>query len=157
VLLGAALVIPQGLLNRLQGHPDPAAALFAARRKVVENTAMRAVMAEEHRLGYQPADVHRENLGYDIESAIPNSGRLRLLEVKGRVAGADTVTVSRNEIMAGRNQPDSYFLVVVEVIFDGEHAQGQSIHYIPMPFQSDPDFAATSVNYDWKDLLKTVR
>ena len=45
-----------------------------------------------------PIDREFEKLGYDIESAIPGTGRLRFIEVKGRVAGADTVTVTKNEI-----------------------------------------------------------
>jgi hypothetical protein len=43
---------------------------------------------------------------------------VRFLEVKGRVAGATTVTVTRNEMLAALNQPRRWFLVVVFV--DGE-------------------------------------
>jgi len=38
-------------------------------------------------------------MGYDIESKVEADGRLRFIEVKGRVAGALTVTVTRNEIL----------------------------------------------------------
>ena len=34
-----------------------------------------------------------EKLGYDIESRIPNTGKLRFIEVKGRSAAAATTTV----------------------------------------------------------------
>ena len=78
---------------------------------------MRAVMEKERELGYLPVDVHLDNLGWDIESAIPNSGRLRFIEAKGRIEGAETVTVSKNEILAGLNKPEDYFLAVGEVIF----------------------------------------
>jgi len=37
-------------------------------------------------------------LGYDIESRIPGSDKLRFIEVKGRVSDAVTITVTRNEI-----------------------------------------------------------
>jgi len=41
-------------------------------------------------LGFEPVDREMEKLGYDIESRIPNSGRLRFIEVKGRISGAAT-------------------------------------------------------------------
>ena len=40
-----------------------------------------------------------QNLGYDVESSIPGTGILRFIEVKGRVAGAKTVTITKNEIL----------------------------------------------------------
>lgn len=86
VVLGAALVIPAGLLAKLQGQPLPIPALFARQRKAVEEAAMQAVIEKKERsLGYLPVDVHRDNLGWDIESAILGSGRLRFIEVKGRI------------------------------------------------------------------------
>jgi hypothetical protein len=51
-------------------------------------------MEVEQRLGYQPRDVSDDNCGYDIESRVPAKGQLRFIEVKGRAAGADTVTVT---------------------------------------------------------------
>jgi len=49
----------------------------------------------ERSLGFEPTDREFEKLGYDIESRVARLGRLRFLEVKGRVAGADTVTVTK--------------------------------------------------------------
>ncbi len=153
LVLGAALVLPQGLIARVQGQPLPVPALFARQTKAVEEAAMRAVMEKETSLGYLPSDVHRDNLGWDIESAAAGSGRVRLIEVKGRVEGAETVTVTRNEIMAGLNKPESFILALVEVRFEGEQAVAAEPRYIPMPFHREPDFAATSVNYVIRDLL----
>ena len=48
-----------------------------------------------------PVDREFDRLGYDIESRIPGSGRLRFIEVKGRVSGAATLSVTRNEILSG--------------------------------------------------------
>ena len=80
------------------------------------------------------------------------SGKLRFLEVKGRIDGAETVTVSKNEILAGLNKPDDYFLAISEIVFSGEVASIKNLHYIRNPFRREPDFAATSVNYNWKEL-----
>jgi len=37
------------------------------------------------------------------------------VEVKGRVASAATVTVTRNEVLTALNKPDDFYLAVVEV------------------------------------------
>jgi hypothetical protein len=89
------------------------------------------------------------SLGYDIESRIPGTGRRRFIEVKGRVAGAETITVTKNEILYSLNKPDDYILAMVEFLNDGSHR----VHYLRRPFQREPDFGVTSVNYDFVELL----
>ena len=49
-------------------------------------------------------------MGYDIESRVPGEGKLRFIEVKGRAAGADTLTVTRNEILYSLNKPEDFIL-----------------------------------------------
>jgi len=155
IVIGGALVIPAGLIVRLQGQIlQPEAALFAHQRKAVEDAAMAAVMAKERELGNDPMDVSEQNLGWDIESRLPNEkGRLRFIEVKGRIQGVATVTITKNEILAALNKPNDFILAVVEVAFEGEQARAIKVHYIRKPFQREPDFAAVSVNYELKELL----
>ncbi|MDI9590171.1 MAG: DUF3883 domain-containing protein, partial [Acidobacteriota bacterium] len=107
------------------------------------------VMAEERRLGYEPRDVETERVGYDIESRVPGTGRLRLIEVKGRVAGAATITVTKNEVLTSLNEPERYILAMVEFLEGGGHR----LRYLRRPFQREPDFGVTSVNYDFAALL----
>jgi hypothetical protein len=109
---------------------------------------MQAVMEAERRLGSVPRDVSPENLGYDIESAIPNSGLLRFIEVKGRARGAKFVTITKNEILTGLNKPEDFILALV--ILDPDR---EMVRYLRMPFKKEPDFRATSVNYDLDKLL----
>ena len=106
-------------------------------------------MEIERSLGFEPTDRELEKLGYDIESRVPGTGRLRFIEVKGRVSGASTVTVTKNEILYSLNKPDDFILAIVEFVDDVTH----NIHYIRSPFQREPDFGVTSVNYDFQDLL----
>jgi hypothetical protein len=101
-------------------------------------------------LGNHPRDVHEDSLGYDIESLNPRTGRLRFIEVKGRRAGADTVTVTRNEILTAINSPEQYILAIVGV----EDGEAREPRYVRKPFEKEPDFGVTSVNYDWKKLWK---
>ena len=71
--------------------------------------------------------------------------------VKGRRAGAKTVTITRNEILTGLNAPEQFILALVEVSNDG---QGNAPRYVRQPFSKEPDFGVTSVNYNMGDLLK---
>jgi hypothetical protein len=100
-------------------------------------------MEIERKLGFDPKDREHEKLGYDIESRVPNIGKLRFLEVKGRVTGADTITVTKNEILYSLNKPDDFILAIVEFLTDGGHRT----YYLRRPFQREPDFGVTSVNY----------
>jgi len=118
----------------------------------IEEIAMSEVMDSELELGYHPEDVSKLNRGWDIESHDPRTGYTRLIEVKGRIEGASSVIVSRNEIISGLARRDQYYLVVVEVEVKGKVAKATEIHYIQFPFHSKPDVAATHVVYDWKEL-----
>ncbi len=82
---------------------------------------MRAVIAAEQGLGYLVRDVSAEKCGYDVESRTPTTGMLRFIEVKGRTVGAETVTITKNEILTGLNKPEQFILAIVEV--DGDAAQ----------------------------------
>jgi len=170
VVVGGALVVPQGLLQRLQGKRDTAAAPFARETKRVEQAAMAAVIATERSLGYDPRDVSQDNCGYDIESRIPGTGRLRFIEVKGRIEGAETVTVTKNEVLTALNKPENYFLALVQVPRSEEFSAGDAfkvrtaptsyqvegegclLRYVRDPFQREPDFGSYSINYGWKEL-----
>lgn len=147
-VLGGAMIIPAGLLLKLTGQSSDTVPSFAADTKRSEQLAMTAVMAAETQLGFLPRDVSEQKLGYDIESAIPGEGRLRFIEVKGRVKGATTVTITKNEILTALNKPDDFILAICEV--DGDQATPR---YVRQPFHREPDFAVTSVNYDLNDLL----
>lgn len=70
-------------------------------------------MDVERQLGFDPTDREFEKLGYDIESRIAGTGKLRFIEVKGRVSGAPTITVTRNEILYSLNKPDDFILAIV--------------------------------------------
>jgi hypothetical protein len=107
------------------------------------------VMDVERSLGFDPTDREVEKLGYDIESRVPGTGKLRFIEVKGRVESAPTITVTRNEILYSLNKPDDFILVIVEFRQDGGHG----VHYLREPFRREPDFGVTSVNYDFAELL----
>ena len=149
VVLGGLMVAPAGLIAAITGRPSPSVA-SSPDRQAAAARARRAVMAIERELGFEPVDREFDRLGYDIESRDPQGEQgLRFIEVKGRIAGADTVTVTKNEILTSLNKPEHYILALVEFQEDG----GQRVRYLRRPFRREPDFGANSVNYDFADLL----
>jgi Domain of unknown function (DUF3883) len=148
VVLGGLLVVPAGLIAAMAGRAAAASA-SSPDTQAAASRAREIIMEIERDLGFEPTDREFEKLGYDIESRVPHTGRLRFLEVKGRVSGAETVTVTRNAILYSLNKPHDFILAIVEFQPNKEHR----VHYLRQPFQREPDFGVTSVNYDFSDLL----
>lgn len=146
------LVVPLGLLAKVAGKPMVDDREEVDRQKVA--AAARAIVIEvERKLGFLPVDREDEKLGYDIESKDPRTGRLRFIEVKGRAAGADTITVTKNEVLTSLNKPDDYILAIVEFFGEREHR----VHYVRRPFERSGvtvDFNGASVNLYFAELLK---
>jgi SNF2 family DNA or RNA helicase len=148
VAVGGLLIVPAGLIAEMTGVPLPAD-VTTVDTQAAGARARRAVMEVERALGFDPTDRELEKLGYDIESRVPGTGRLRFIEVKGRFAGADTITVTKNEILYSLNKPDDFILAIVEFQDNG----AERVHYVRRPFQREPDFGAASVNYTMAELL----
>ena len=146
VVLGGALIVPAGLLQKMSGSAETAPARDT---QAAAARARAAVIQVEKGLGFDPVDREFDKLGYDIESRVPGTGKLRFIEVKGRTPGAATVTVTKNEILTSLNKPDDYILAIVEF----QDAGGDRVNYIRQPFRREPDFGVTSVNYDLPELL----
>ncbi len=151
VVLGGLLVVPMGMLAEISGRK--AEASISADTLASAARARAAVMEVERSLGFEPVDRESEKLGYDIESRVPGTGKLRFIEVKGRSAGAPTITVTRNEILYSLNKPEDFILAIVEFLDGNSHR----VHYIRQPFQREPDFGVTSVNYDFTELLAKAK
>lgn len=140
-LVGAAVVVPVGLLVT----PEERRQRQTLR---VEQAAMAAVMAAERSLGFEPRDVSAARCGYDIESRDGATGRLRLIEVKGRIVGAETVTVTRNEVLCGLNAPDWFVLALVRVPPEGADV-GCEVRYVRRPFDRELGEDEVSTNFNW--------
>jgi SNF2 family DNA or RNA helicase len=149
VVLGGMLVVPQGLLDLMNGSSPKPTVTSPADTQVSAARARQIVMEVERALGFDPTDRETEKLGYDIESRVPGTGKLRFIEVKGRISGAQTITVTRNEILYSLNKPDDFILAIVEFLSDDDYR----VHYVRHPFSREPDFGVTSVNYDFSELL----
>jgi hypothetical protein len=158
VALGGALVIPAGLLRRLRGEPLSGAAAFcadAAARSRIENLAMEAVRRVEESRGCSVVDVSALKCGWDMTSYPPAAGdkqpEARHIEVKGRVEGAGTVTITRNEMLYALNQADKFLLAIVIV---GENDDAEGPYYLRNPFDAEPGWGVSSINFELKALLE---
>ena len=150
VVIGGALIIPQNLLDAASDSEPSAPVTFSQTdRERIDKLAVTAVMEAERKLGRDPKEMPHENPGYDIESRDPNTNQLLFIEVKGKSSDATTVTISKTQIFTAFNKPDNFILVIVEV--DGNTTKVP--RYIRQPFQKEPDFGVTSVNYSLSELL----
>ncbi|HLP42820.1 MAG TPA: DUF3883 domain-containing protein, partial [Fibrobacteria bacterium] len=158
LVLGGALVVPAGLLRRLRGEAqDDSSPEFCAdteARRRIERLAMDAVRRVEEAKGCKVVDVSALKCGWDLTSYPPSvDGRqpeALHIEVKGRVKGATTLTITRNEIRYAWNQKDKFRLAIVLV--DGDRCDPPV--YLKCPFTREPDWAVASINYDLKELLQ---
>jgi hypothetical protein len=158
IALGGALVVPQGLLRKLRGEPpEEGAALSsdAAARARIEMLAMNAVRLREEGRGATVVDVSKDKCGWDLTCyPAPVDGKqpdALHIEVKGRVKGTSTVTVTRNEILYALNQSEKFRLAIVLV---GENDVVEGPHYVSNPFTKEPDWGVSSINYELKALLE---
>jgi hypothetical protein len=147
-VLGGFIVVPAGLIAKMTGQPIPVWSESVDKQAAAAH-ARAIVMEMERQLGFEPTDREIEKIGYDVESLDRKTGKLRFIEVKGRVAGAPSITVTRNEILYSLNIPEDYILAIVEFL-----PEGHRVHYIRKPFRREPDFGATSVNYDFTELIE---
>ncbi len=168
VALGGALVVPAGLLRRLRRESEQVepvsigtVATFAvdpAARARIERLAMQAVWQVEEMRGCTVVDVSAQKCGWDITSYPPAlAGKqpdARHIEVKGRVKGAGTVTITRNEMLYALNQADKFMLAIVLV---GEDDAVDGPYYLRNPFDQEPGWGVASVNFDLHELLRRAR
>lgn len=157
VALGGALVVPMGLLRKLRGEPSSEADLFSAdaeARARIEALAMKAVRLAEEARGCRVVDVSAQRCGWDLSSYPPSMNgkqpEARHIEVKGRVKGASTVTITRNEMLYALNQADKFRLAIV-LVKEDDAVDGP--FYIRNPFDTEPGWGVSSVNYELKLLL----
>ena len=158
VVLSGALVIPAGLLRTLRGELAPGGSTFSAdpeARSRIEQLAMDAVRLAEEACGCRVVDVSAQKCGWDITSYPPiaegKQPTARHLEVKGRIKGASTITVSRNEILYALNQSDKFLLAIV-LVDENDTVDGP--YYLSNPFDVEPGWGVSSINFELKSFLE---
>ena len=153
---GGIVVIPQGLLAAralpaTTGKPGSGFSDDADARRTIELAAMAAVIAAEKALGNTPNDVSVQKIGYDIVSYDAKTKHLRFIEVKGRIDGADTVMITRQEVITSLHEPDKYILAIVQV----EAGFAREPRYVRGALaKHEPAFEHTAIQFNLKSLLE---
>lgn len=157
VVVSGALVIPIGLLHTEQNEA-PTPGNFSAdplARARSEKIAMDAITEIEEAQGCKVEDVAAAKCGWDITSYPPAVDGIqpdaRHIEVKGRAKGADTVTITRNEMLYALNQSDKFILAIVQI---NEDESVDSVYYLTNPFDTEPPWGTSSINFHINDLLQ---
>lgn len=150
-IVGAALVIPQGLLDHLTGNTttiiDPEVA------QETDRVAVAAVMAAEVALGRVPTEQVHNNPGFDILSEDPESGMSYFIEVKGHRPANNEIKVSASQIRMAKMNPDRFRLAVVSVP-DDPASRPSRVRYLVRPFDDyEPFFAQTYLPLNVEALL----
>ena len=150
---GGMVVVPNGLL-RQRTPADGQASGFSqdaeARRKI-EVAAIDAVMAVERELGNEPKSVEALKIGYDVESYDPKTGHMRFIEVKGRVDTADSVMITRQEVITSMHEPEKFILAIVQVA-DGKP---NAPRYLRGALDTrEPPFDQNAIQFHIKRLLE---
>ncbi len=163
-------MVPSRMLDALSDVPGNATATFgqdrrnegvhkeAARnetahdedaRREVERRAVEAVLSAERSLGRNPVEMPRNNPGYDIASTDAN-GRIHYIEVKGRIEGSDTFTITTNEVTFAQTQGERHRLALVEV--SASAPSEDRLRYVSNAFAHlEPSATTRSYNELWRD------
>ena len=149
-VVGAALVVPQGLLDQLQGSPPVPDA--TADKMETDRRAVAAVMKAERALGRRPEQQEHSNPGFDVLSYDPRHHVHYLIEVKGHLPGTEQISVSKTQVGQAQCSPDVWRLAVVSV--PNEPDVEPEVRYLIRPFEGvTMHEAQTSIPLRVSDLL----
>ena len=157
-IVGAALIVPQGLIDKAVGYePTEEEAKQAkqaeADRMETDRRAIAAVLATEKSLGRVPEAQNHSNPGYDILSVDPRTGTHYFIEVKGHLPQTKEITVSAPQVQKAKSNPERWRLAVVSV--SDEASTEPEVKYLVEPFKKvTMHFAQTKLSLKVKDLLK---
>ena len=149
-IVGAALIVPQGLVDQLDGTPPAPDAV--ADKMETDRRAVAAVLAAERTLGRNPeAQVHN-NPGFDILSIDPETGIHYFIEVKGHLPQTTEISVSAQQVQKAKANPDRWRLAVASVPTDPD--EEPAVRYLLEPFRDTVmHFAQTKVPLNVANLL----
>ncbi len=152
-IVGAALIVPQGLVDQLDGTPPAPDAV--ADKMETDRRAVAAVLAAERTLGRNPeAQVHN-NPGFDILSIDPETGIHYFIEVKGHLPQTTEISVSAQQVQKAKANPDRWRLAVASVPTDPDAEP--VVRYLLEPFRDTVmHFAQTKVPLNVANLIATA-
>jgi superfamily II DNA or RNA helicase len=152
-IVGAALVVPQGLLDALSGDaPDPDA---VADKMETDRRGVAAVCDAERALGRIPTPQHHNNPGFDIDALDPATGTHYFIEVKSHLPQTTEISVSAQQVQKAKSNPERWRLAIASVPNDPSGAP--TVKYLVEPFRDVTlHFAQTKVPLNVANLLEAA-
>jgi hypothetical protein len=153
-IVARALVLPQGLVDLLTGADWDDVDQHAKDTAEVDRRAVDAVLAAERAMGRTPVEMPHNNPGFDVASRWPGASRPSvIIEVKGRIAGAEDFVITHREVLTAKNTGEDHRLALVEVSPEGpEHDR---VRYLVDHFRdfagADREFGVTKVVLNWPE------
>lgn len=152
-VVAAALVIPQGLLDRLRG--DTGVGIDPEVAKETDRRAVAAVLAIERSLGRNPEEQAHNNPGFDILSEDPRTGVVYQIEVKGHRPRTPEINVHARQVRQAKQNPERFRLAVA-LVPDEADAE-PTVSYFIRPFDAyELHFAQTYVPLDVVELAPSA-
>ena len=105
-IVGAAMIIPQGLLHQLAGNAPTVG--DQADKAETDRRAVEAVMSTEKAIGRDPKEMEHSNPGYDILSVDHDSGMHYFIEVKGHLPQTKEIHVSAAQVNKAKANPERW-------------------------------------------------
>lgn len=128
---------------------------LAAVRERIEQLAMRTVIRDQQAKGCRVVDVSADRCGWHITSySLANVGGSQPDPLHIEPKCANTLTVTRTEILYTINQGNKFELAIVFVNPDDSTERP---FYITNPLQREPDCGPASVTYNIRKLLASRR
>lgn len=152
-IVGAALVVPQGLIDKLLGAPpDPRE---VADKMETDRRAVAAVVKVERSLGRNPEPQHHSNPGFDVLSIDPDTGMHYFIEVKGHLPQTLEISVSAQQVQKAKSNPYRWRLAIASV--PDEADAEPTVRYLVEPFRDVTlHFAQTKVPLNVANLLRAA-
>ena len=149
-IVGAAVVVPKGLIDQLRGMPpDPEE---TADKMETDRRAIAAVLEAERALGRVPEAQAHSNPGYDVLSIDPETGTHYFIEVKGHLPRTTEIHISAQQVSKAKSLPEHWRLAVVSV--PDNPIEPPTVHYLLDPFHDVTlHFAQTGLTLNVADLL----
>ncbi len=147
IVLGGAMVVPIGCLKG-RAESGSASKDFILETDESERRAMQAVMDAERSLGFVPRDVSDQNCDTTLNLRFPILACCDSSKSKEECTQPTRLTVTKNEILTGLNKPEDFILAIVL-----HHPTRSEVRYVRTPFDQEPDFKATSVNFNLAKLI----
>ena len=153
-IVGAAIVVPQGLIDQLRGMPpDPEE---TADKMETDRRAVAAVLEAERALGRIPEAQSHSNPGYDVLSVDPDTGAHYFIEVKGHLPRTTEIHISAQQVSKAKSLPDHWRLAIVSV--PDNPAEPPTVRYLLNPFATyTPHFAQTALALNITTLLPNTQ